>query len=798
MHDDEWTWPYEGWDPELEGVREALCTVGNGYFASRGAAAEAVADGIHYPGTYVAGVYNRVRDEVSGRVVENESLVNAPNWLLTSFRVPGGPWIGEEGTHILAHHQELDMRRGLLVRRTRFRDGDGRVWQLIQRRFVSMRDAHLAALETTLVSESWQGALEIRSALDGTVRNDGVARYRPLTTTHLGPVRCGGDGELIWLEVETVQSHLHIAEAARTRVSCNGQRLQLEPVWSERDGYVEQVLSLDVRPGAEIVIEKIAALFTSRDQAISEPGSQAREWAANIAGSFDELLERHVVSWNHLWRRVSIRLGTDSDVARIIRLHTFHVLQTVSNNSVGLDVGIPARGLHGEAYRGHVFWDELFVFPFLSLRLPQLTRSLLLYRYRRLDEARRTAAAAGFVGAIFPWQSGSDGREETQTMHLNPLSGRWRPDPTHLQRHINAAIVASIWQYYQATGDADFLRFYGAEMILEIARAWSGLSTYNRSLDRFEIKGVMGPDEYHDGYPDRDQPGLDNNAYTNLMAVWCLCRALEVLDTLPRTVVQEIIDLLAVSPAEIDRWNHISRKMRVCFHDGVISQFEGFERLAELDWDRYRATYGDISRLDRILDAEGDSPNRYKLTKQADVLMLLFVLSAGELRELLERLGYGYDCDLIHRTFDYYVRRTTHGSSLSRVVHAGVAARLDRRASWELFVQALHSDTGEVRGGTTAEGIHLGAMAGTVDLIERCYTGLQTRQELLRLDPVIPDELGLVAFDIRYRGHLVHLEVTPDVARVHVDHDEGAPIAVEIRDTRRIIGPGEGVEVELR
>ena len=132
-----------------------------------------------------------------------------------------------------------------------------------------------------------------------------------------------------------------------------------------------------------------------------------------------------------------------------------------------------------------------------------MARSLLLYRYRRLDQARRAATAAGYAGAMFPWQSGSDGREETQTMHLNPLSGRWREDPSRLQRHVNAAIVASIWHYYQATGDIQFLRFYGAEMILEIARFWASMSTYNHSLDRYEIKGVMGPDEFHERYPDR-------------------------------------------------------------------------------------------------------------------------------------------------------------------------------------------------------------------------------------------------------------------------------------------------------
>ncbi len=130
-------------------------------------------------------------------------------------------------------------------------------------------------------------------------------------------------------------------------------------------------------------------------------------------------------------------------------------------------------------------------------------------------------------------------------MHLNPVSGRWLPDASHLQRHVNAAIVYNVWQYFLATGDLEFLRFYGAEMILDIARFWSSIATYNHALDRYEIKGVMGPDEYHEGYPDRAEPGLDNNAYTNLMAVWCLCRAFDVLEALPPSVARELRERLA-------------------------------------------------------------------------------------------------------------------------------------------------------------------------------------------------------------------------------------------------------------
>ena len=181
----------------------------------------------------------------------------------------------------------------------------------------------------------------------------------------------------------------------------------------------------------------------------------------------------------------------------MLRLHIFHLLQTTSFNAIDLDVGVPARGLHGEAYRGHIFWDELFIFPFLNLRIPELIRSLLMYPHRRLMEARHLAREAGHRGAMFPWQSGSSGCEESQMLHLNPRSGRWLPDHTHRQRHVNAAIAYNVWQYFHATGDVEFLWFFGAEMLLEIARFWASIATYNATRQRYEIHHVVGADEFH-------------------------------------------------------------------------------------------------------------------------------------------------------------------------------------------------------------------------------------------------------------------------------------------------------------
>ncbi len=795
-----WTLHYEGLAPAQEGLREALCTVGNGYFATRGAAPESEADGTHYPGTYIAGCYNELRTEIAGHTVANESLVNAPNWLPLTFAAEDGPWFGPGATKVLELQQELDMRRGVLTRRLRVSDEAGRITRTTCRRFVHMGAAHLAALEMTIVPENWSGRLRVRSVLDGTVENTGVPRYRELPSRHLVPIEARSlDAAAVLLVVETSQSHIRIAEAARTRLFRNGARVAEDLAAIGEPGRVGHETVLDVTAGDRVTVEKIVAIATSRDHATSDVAVAAADWLAT-ANSFEEMLRQHVLAWAHLWARFHIELeGSEDDlILPVLRLHIFHLLQTASPNSIDRDVGIPARGLNGEAYRGHVFWDDMFVFPVLNLRLPELSRSLKAYRYRRLPAARRAASDAGHVGAMFPWQSGSDGREQSALLHLNPKSGRWLPDTTYLQRHVGIAVARSAWQYYQATGDREFLALQGGEMILDVARFFASIAAYDRDRDRYVIRGVVGPDEFHTCYPDCPDPGIDNNAYTNVMTAWLLLRALEVIELLPAHRRAELTETLRLSATELERWEHISRRMFVPINaQGIISQFEGYEDLKELDWEDYHARYGDISRLDRILEAENDSPNRYKVSKQADVLMLFYLLSADELGALFDHLGYAWDPRQIPETIDYYLARTSNGSTLSTLVHASVLARSHRERAVELFVDALRSDVADVQGGTTAEGIHLAAMAGTIDVLQRCFAGVELRGDVLRLDPFWPERLGTLEFTIFYRDHAITLRIADRAVQVSSSPGNVPPVRVGCRGQLRELAPGQTLQFQL-
>ncbi|MFP5579306.1 MAG: glycoside hydrolase family 65 protein [Acidimicrobiia bacterium] len=796
----EWWFGYKGFAPAAEGRREALCALGNGVFATRGSAPESTAGGDHYPGTYAAGFYNRLVSQVEGLEVEHESIVNLPDWLGLSFRPVGGDWLDLSAMHVAGYDQHLDLRRGVLHRTFTVTGTEGRTTRLTERRLVNMATPHLAALEWTITPLDWFGPMEIRSGVDGSVENRNVTAELDLASRHLTDLETGTDAaETVWISARTTQSQRHVTVAARTRLLADGAPVEPGGHTLDHLDQIEQVAEVTVPQGGSLTVDKVAAVATSLDHAIADTQRAALGWLADAA-SVDELVADHEQAWAHLWRRAHLELRSDdSEVARTLNLHTFHVLQTLSPHIVDRDVGVPARGLTGEGYRGHVFWDELFVFPYLNLRFPALTRELLLYRYRRLPAARRQARAIGCRGARFPWQSGSDGREETPTTFYNPRSGRWMPDNSRRQHHVSLAIAYELWQYHQVSGDDGFLIDYGAELLTEIARFWTDLAEHDPVTGRYHIRGVMGPDEFHDGYPDRPGQGIDDNAYTNVMVAWLLQRTCDSHQRL-RDRAPGAWERLGVTGDEVHHWDKLSRRLHVPFHgDGIISQFAGYEDLAEFDWGSYRDRYGNIGRLDLILEAEGDTTNRYKAAKQADVLMLFYLFSADELTGLLAHLGYEFGPARIPGIVDYYTARMTHGSTLCRVAMAWVLARTDRSRSWNIFRAALASDVADIQGGTTREGIHLGAMAGTIDLVQRCYTGLETREDALWLDPRLPEELHQLDFEFSYRGQRIQATITGDRVELGATATTGRGVPVTARVAGRAIdlSPGERVVVEL-
>lgn len=800
-----WVLTYDKFVPELEGRREALCAIGNGYFATRAAAPESVADNIHYPGTYLAGGYNRLEDTVESFSFEHEDLVNMPNWQYLTFKIGRGRWFTLSDVEILNYRQTLDLKCGTLSRHIEFRDKEGRETSLSDIRFVHMRHFHLAALRAVITPKNWSDNLTIRSGIDARVTNSGVKQFKKLKNKHIEVEDAVFFEERLLLKVGTSQSHIKICQCAETKIIAQQSKIQKKEV---RDGELFAYdYSVKAKQKQKIIVEKVVSLYTSRDHAISEPSIAAVE-AVAAAPTFVKLLDDHQEEWNHLWQLFDLEVDTKKSESKmvaplVLHLHSFHILQTASPHTMDLDVGIPARGWTGEAYQGHIFWDDLFVFPFLNLRMPEITRAMLKYRFRRLDEARKIARNENAKGARYPWQSGSSGREETPKYIYFTKEKKWAKDSTQMQIHVNAAIAYNLWQYYESTGNLEFMNAYGGEILLEIARYFASIARYNRKKKRYEILGVVGPDEWHVAYPGKETSGIDNNAYTNLMVVWVLSRALDLFQHLGDDRCCTLIEKLDLKPDEFNLWEKISRNMFLPIQEnGIINQFEGHESLQEFPW-KIDGGKLDHAMVEKVLERQGGHLNQYKVSKQADVLMLFYLFSASELRELIERLRYKYSAEMIPRNIVYYTPQMAHNSTLSRITHAWVLSRLDRKHAWELlyginskpisnklteqnflpqswdiFLEALSSDFFDIQGGTTPEGIHLGAMSGTLDIVQRCYTGLVIRDNVLWLEPKLPESMNRLTFTLRYRKQSLRIKITQKEARISALQALAEPVRI--------------------
>ncbi|MFC4167619.1 glycoside hydrolase family 65 protein [Teichococcus aestuarii] len=782
---------YDDFDPQDEGRREALLTLGNGVLTVRGAAPWSTADAVHYPGTYRAGLYNRLPDVIEGRRVENESLVNLPNWLPLTFRVEGeAAWFSLEAVEILEYRHALDATRGVSTRELLFRDGAGRRSWLRERRLVSMAQPGLAALRLEIAPQGWSGTLEVRSGIDGGVTNARVPRFEPFDKQHLEAVR----GEavspgLLLLRCRTRGARTGIGTATRTALEA-GVLLARED--RAEAASISEHLRCGVAPGRPLVLEKTAAIATTGDAGVREAGEAALALLRDAPG-FAAMEAAHAAAWSPWLARMRIEAAVPEQGCAA-RLMGFRILQTASPHSACLDVGFPARGWQ-EAYRGHIFWDETFVLPFLMFRAPGIARALLLYRCRRLEDAHAAASAAGQRGAMFPWRCASDGQEQTPRLQWNPLSGRWMEDHTRLQRHVGAAIALNVWRYCEATGDEDFLARHGAALMLEIARFWAGAARHDPAADRYDILGVAGPDEYHTAWPGAAEPGLRNNAYTNVMAAWTLRHAREALERLPAARRQALCQAMGLEGRELAHWEHVSRRLRLVFRDdGTLLPFEGFDRLRPLDLQAMAEAHPG-QRLDWVLECQGGSTNSYQVMKQADTLMLPFLLSWQELAGTLEGMGYAMTAEQWRRTAAHDLARTTHDSSLSNLAFAGALARLDPAASLRFFKAAMKPEHDPSSASSVAEGPHLGAYGGAFLVLQHHYLGLHLERDGLMLDPAPPPGLTPVRFGLDCRFGRFALAWTGSALRLCADPANRAPVRVSHSGGVQALAPGASLLV---
>lgn len=788
-----WTIAYDEYIPGKEATRETLLTVGNGYFATRGAFEECQDNGVNYPGTYMAGLFNRLDSKVAERIITNEDFVNCPNWLPIQVGLEG-EWCDPNSSSVQELTRSLDFRTGTLKKCMSYVGPNGVGLNIRSTRFVSMANRHLACLVYEVTPER-EVTLDIRSALDASVTNNGVERYRQLESLHWQGQTAGAEEALLWITATTTQSQTEIAEVASHRILVDQGLHTADWEYQFKDNLASLTTKISLKAGQTVRIEKIVAVCTSRED--NTPLAMAKSLLQpNLVADTISLANNQ--AWKKLWKKVDIKIDGDRLAQKILRLHAYHLLVTASENALELDVAIPARGLHGEAYRGHIFWDEVFILPWFNLHLPEVSKESLIYRFNRLPAARAYAKEHGYKGAMFPWQSGSDGSEETQVVHLNPLSGKWGPDYSSFQRHVSLAIAFNTWQYCHMAGDSEFWLNQGAELFLDICSFWSSKAQFSEDTGRYHIKNVMGPNEFHEHAKNCDGGGLVDNAYTNILTSWTLDKGVELFASLPPERAALLKQQLGITENEVSRWSDISKKLNIVIKGEVIAHFDGFFELGNLDFEDYKTRYGNIYRMDRLLKKEGKSPDDYQVSKQADTLMAFFLLGSRGVYETLQRLGYAEQVseNFLRKNYDYYLPITTHGSTLSRIAHANIAQLMgDGALSFELYTDALFSDFNDVQGGTTGEGIHVGVMASSICVALSGYLGFDFNSKVVTLDPRLPELWKTAQGQFTFQKFTVAFEIAKTKVTLTLKEGPRSSMLVNVRGQTVTINKDQAMEV---
>jgi len=753
LNEESWRLTYRYYNENEEKLRETMTTIGNGFVGHRGALSFMKAnEDEHYPATYVAGLFNKVGTKIANKVIDNNDFVNIPNAFLVRFKfAQDDDFWTLNALKIKGYQHTLDMKTGEVFRYMLLEHDDGRQVKYTCRQFASMEQMHLLAQKITIEAVNFSDTLVVLSSIDGQVVNYGVERYRQLNSKHLKLNTVVADEGRLHLQAETTSSKvkidLHVCHSNHLKAYSNEQESPEE---------VSLVYKKDLNTKNSFEIERTIYIQTSRNVIGAENEIRFRPYSDVLSDSKD--------AWSEIWNQIDIHIKGDRYSQELVRLQMYHLLCSASPHNVKLDAAMTARGLHGEAYRGHIFWDEVYIMPFYFKHFPEVAKSLLMYRYRRLDAARKNAQKNNKEGALIPWQIADTGEEETQEIHYNPMSQEWDPDLSRNQRHVSIAVAYNIINYYRHTEDEGFIGREGGEILLEIARYWASKVTYNKEDDRYHICRVMGPDEFHEKYPENSikDGGIDNNAYTNLMVSWLLHYVISLLPKI-ESATKDSVNFS--SSKEPSLWLEIANKLYLSIKGDILEQFEGYFNLKEIDLEAYEKQYDDIGRMDRILKSENDSPDQYKVAKQADTLMLFYLLEPENIKQLIENLGYEVceASELLRRNYDYYVKRTSHGSTLSYIVHAYLLDNIPGREKqlWKWFQLSLRSDVDDIQGGTTEEGIHCGVMAGNINLIYSGFAGLKMGNPI-QLQPKLPKHWQLLKFKITFQNHNYEFKILKD------------------------------------
>jgi trehalose/maltose hydrolase-like predicted phosphorylase len=718
-----WLITETSFDPAKLHHKETVFTIGNGYLGTRGAFEEG------YPGARPATLIHGIFDDVP---ILHTELANVPDWLPFVLLV-NGERFGMDRGKVLDYERTLDLRRGVLARKVRWRSPAGHTVDIRIERFASLADPHVMAIRYQVTALDFDGRIEFRAGINGHVENDGYV--------HWDWVDQGGNDGPVWLHSRTRHTGIELGEAVTLAIS--GSDYVTERVMDCQNSPTI-VAECKAKQAQTITAEKLVTIYSSREmEDVCQAAVDELDALIDAYLGYEELLAAHEAAWAEVWDVSDVIIEGDDAAQRAVRYNLFQLLIAAPQDDD--QVSIPGRILSGLGYRGHVFWDtDIFMLPFFAFTQPHLARNLLMYRYHTLPAARRKARANGYEGAQYAWESAATGDETTPRWVPGPAGELVRIWTGDIQLHISADVAYAVWSYWRVTGDDEFMRDYGAEIILDTAVFWGSRAEYNTERDRYEINDVIGPDENH--------VHVNNNAFTNRMVQWHLEAALDTLAWLRREHPHKAAELeegLGLNQERLAHWADIIGCLHV-LHDpetGLMEQFEGFFELEDIDWQTLEPRSQSIQALLGI-----ERTDQVQALKQPDVLMLLYLL------------GDRYDLETKQVNWDYYTPRTDHtyGSSLGPAIHAILACELDMpEVAYEHFMRAALVDLEDVRGNTAA-GIHGASAGGVWQAVVFGFAGLRLTPKGYTLNPRLPASWRRLAFDFRHHGLQVRIDLPGD------------------------------------
>ncbi|WP_370693935.1 glycosyl hydrolase family 65 protein [Methylobacterium sp. NEAU K] len=744
--DPAWLLRETGYELLRESTFETRFAISNGFLGVRGGLATHLgACRAVPPRTYVAGLFDTPTPDSA--VPE---LVPAADWLEVRILLPDGPLMRHPDR--ASRGLTLDLKRGVLLAESRQTSNaplDVRVRSL---RLVSL-DARAVGMQMI--------ELDIETGVSDLTLE---ATFGP-TDFELAPERA----ELDLRAWRTWRSARSLAIAAAAALQVDG--MERQP--TER-GDLTWSWTWTASPGQVVSFQRIVAV-TRHHSLDVHSGSRARkELAAARALGWRGLIARHEAAWAERWRSSDVRIEGDTAAQAALRFAAYHLNGAV--NPADPHVSVAARALTGDDYRGHVFWDtEIFLLPFYSLTWPEAARALLMYRFRTLPAARAKAAAMGWRGALYAWESADTGAEVTPEQTVGPDRKILDILCGSQEQHISADVAYGVWQYWQATEDEAFLREAGAEIILETARFWASRAALEPDGLR-HIRTVIGPDEYHEG--------VDDNAYTNGMARWTIARGLEVAALLQERWPETwacLSQRLGLDGPELGQWQEAGRTIATGFDPvtGLFEQFGGFSTLEDVDLKAYA---GRSVPMDVVLGRE--RTQRTQVIKQADVVALLVLLP--------ETFPDGTGVT----NFDHYEPRCGHGSSLSRAMHGLAAARLGRaETALRYFHQSAAIDLADTHvaiGG----GIHIAALGGLWLTAIFGFAGLSLRPDGVAFDPHLPAAWRSLEFRVQWRGRQLSVTLDQATQGLRVSLESGPPLTVFVGGIKHAVSGAAPLRLE--